>query len=71
MRIYRSTCITIQSNECVPDLKHSGFTTEYDVNGIDNMEASVRKALANGHLNAEQALWLHESGIDWQINVQR
>jgi hypothetical protein len=32
---------------------------------------TIDQALEDGHLNADQALQLHQSGINWQIEVQR
>jgi hypothetical protein len=33
--------------------------------------ASITDALASGHLNADQALWLHDHRVPWEISVER
>jgi len=66
--------ITVQPEDCLPESSEcSSYNTEYDQSGYEAMESSVTAALAkgHGHLTADQALWLHNHHISWQINVER
>jgi hypothetical protein len=62
--------ITVRPEDCLSETEHSGYTTEYDQSGYEATEAAVIAALAEGHLTADQALWLHVHHINWQINVE-
>ncbi len=80
MSAVQKTMITVQ-----PDDYLSGQTEElkefenspqiFDENDTEfdftlNTEDVITSALQRGHLTADQALWLHEHQVSWQISVE-
>jgi hypothetical protein len=69
---FRQSHITVQPEDCLSEYsEHSGYTTVGDGSGGETNEAAVVAGLAQGHLTADQALWLHDHRINWKINVER
>ena len=59
------TSITVQPTDCLP--AHSEPIDELP-DGPEVTEEAIASALHRNQLTADQALWMHMQGIDWQIN---
>jgi hypothetical protein len=71
--IFHRSQITVHPSDCEP----GSYATQFgDGDGSEPdlsqcSEAIVTEALVSGHLTADQALWLHDHKINWQINIKR
>jgi hypothetical protein len=70
--------ITVQTGGRLSEQsEHSEYSTEYfyessagpDFNLCN--EETVSSALQSGHLTADQALWMHQNHMNWQIVVEQ
>lgn len=57
------TAVTVQERDCWLD--QDGSTP------ITCDENAVASDLQRGHLSGEQALWLHQQHVNWEISVER
>lgn len=57
------TTVTVQDRDCWLDQNATPAIT------CD--ENAVASDLQHGHLSVEQALWLHQQGMSWEIHVER